>query len=144
MKVIALDAKRDVDPEKKSINGVEFWVAVSPYFFPDRLECQYEESAGTLRINVRYLDADEEAIPLADFKNELVGLFVGVHTKRLLGVDVRVDKHDIDRVRVLVADGIPAAINQAKTSHPKMRPNLDMALASIEAHGAEIAEAACA
>ncbi len=54
MKAIRLEAKRS--SEKKLIKGVEFRVALSPYFFPERVECSYNEETGCFVIDFKYLD----------------------------------------------------------------------------------------
>lgn len=140
MKLIALDVAREGDSTKETINGLDFFVSVSPYFFPDHLECEYKPGSGTLHILVRYPDS-EEAVPFRDVETEPIRLLVGRHSKRLLGVDVKVDTHNIDRVRLLVAQHVPAAIAEAKMSLPTMAQNLDSASASIRLHGEEIASA---
>ena len=47
MKAIRLEAERP--SEKKLIKGVEFRVALSPFFFPERVECFYNQETGQER-----------------------------------------------------------------------------------------------
>lgn len=109
MKSIQLQAERPTRTEK--ISGVEFLVGVSPYFFPDRLECNYDRAAGVFVITFRYLD-NEPVDETSDINDGLVDIRVGQHTRRIRSITVHAEKNSIDRVGVLVFDKIPEALGR--------------------------------
>jgi hypothetical protein len=133
--IISLTAKRAT--EKKVINGVEFWVTVSPYFLPDRLECGYEKNDGTYRICFRYLDNEQpEEYPV---KDELVDVYVGKHTGRVLSVVVHVDKNDIHHIEMLISDRAPKAIKGMHGTFSDLTINRLQVAEALAAHGKELA-----
>ncbi len=138
MKVINFDAQREFVTTEK-IKGVEFHVALSPYFFPDHLECHYDPDHGCLVIDFKYLD--EEAEQELERAHELVSLTVGKYSGKLLSVRVHVDRNDVDNVRMLVTDEVPKAIQEAGNRKPEMKDNFELAEDAIRQKGDEIAGA---
>lgn len=141
MKVIELNAEREATTE--NINGVDFDVAVSPYDFPEYLECGYREDEGLFVINFKYLDV-EPAIELPS--DAPVRLNVGKHTGRLLSIEIPVDRLGVDKVKMRVIETAVRAIEAARQQkpEPKSQSNYDAAQQAIREHEDEIAELATA
>lgn len=123
MKVIKLEAKREV--QKRRIRGVEFHVAVSPYFFPDRLECDYNPDSGCFKIDLKYLD-DEESV-IGPESDHIATLMVGRNSGKLLSVHFHVDRHKLDQIQMLITDELPKALELAKSKQPAMTDNYNIA-----------------
>jgi hypothetical protein len=136
MKIIELQADRKA--EKKVINGVEFLVSVSPYFFPERLECAYDPTEGTYAIAFRYLD-NEPAADSPAASDDLLDVNVGRHTGRVLSVVVHVDRNDIDRIGMMVTDHAPKALGSIRPSRPELIENYRMATDVLRRHRLEFA-----
>jgi len=141
MKVFELSAVRDATTE--TIKGVDFEVAVSPYAFPEYLECGYQESEGVFVIKFKYLDT-EPAIKLAS--DAVARLNVGKHTGRLLSLEIPVDRLGVDKIKMRVIETAVRAIESARQQkpEPKSRMNYDAATEAIREHEHEIAELATA
>jgi hypothetical protein len=139
MKAIQLDARRPVERER--IKGVEFLVAVSPYFFPDRLECDYDAHEGAYIIHFKYLDNEASAPSMRGYDN-IIDVQVGVHTGRVLSVRVHVDRHDVDQVRMLIVDRVPEAIREAAKANPQAQGNYQIAVGVITEHANELVDCA--
>jgi len=137
VKVINFEAKRRFVTTEK-IKGVVFHVALSPYFFPDHLECHYDPDHACLVIDFKYLD--EEAEQKLERAHELVSLTVGKYSGKLLSVRVHVDRYDVNNVRMLVTDAVPKAIQEAGNRKPEMKDNFKLAEEAIRQNQDEIAE----
>lgn len=126
MRVIQVEAEefcREARTEK--IHGVDFHVTLSPYFFPERLECGYDQDAGSYVIEFKYLD-NEPGCDQPD-QEGLVTLSLGRHTGRLLAVRIHVDRHEIKQIKMCVTDDVPKAIRQIENAKPDMRENYQAA-----------------
>lgn len=138
MKAIRLEAKRS--SEKKLIKGVEFRVALSPYFFPERVECSYNQETGCFVIDFKYLD-DEVGADVQPPSDGLVNLVLGQHTGRLLSIHIHVVQHDVDGIKMLVTDEAVRALEDVKQKRPEMAPNYDLVEEALREHKDEIAAA---
>jgi hypothetical protein len=123
MKVIRLEAKRKV--ETRPIRGVDFHVAVSPYFFPERLECDYRQDTGCFEINLKYLD--EEPSVVGPESDHIATLMIGRNTGKLLSVRFHVDDLKLDRIKMLISDELPKVLEIAKSQQPWMTANYKIA-----------------
>ena len=140
MKVIKLEARR-LDPKTEKIHGVEFRVALSPYFFPEHLECDYDEDTDSVVIHFRY--PDNELGKDHPDREGLVTLSIGEHTHRLLGVRIHVGRHDINRIRMLVTDNASKAIREFRDARPALKDleeNYEIAENALRDHGEQIAQ----
>lgn len=141
MKSISLEANRDAEgPRTEQIKGVEFRMAVSPYFFPQRLDCEHDESSGELTITLVY--PDQERGERVKDPSGLVELEIGIHTGRLLAVHIAVDKRGLDRVPMLVTEQAVQAIERLQDDDQPIRRNYQHAAKIFATHGTEIASAA--
>jgi hypothetical protein len=135
MKAIRLEARRE--PEREKIRGVEFWVAVSPYYFPEQLACDYDANTGTYIIKFKYLD-NEESVPSPKESDDLIGIEIGRHTGRLMAIRVHVDRHDLNRINMFVVDQIPKALEKASETRPDNAKNYRFAADAITSHASEL------
>lgn len=135
---INLVAKRETD--KEVINGIEFRVAVSPYFFPSMLECKYDNDSGQLVIDFKYLIGDDEPTESQGVPDPSVKVLVGKTTRRIQCVLVEVDSHDIDQVELFVTDSVATALDSLRSSAPGLQQNFIAAKSAFADHGSEIAK----
>lgn len=126
MKVIKLQLER-TEITKEIIKGIEFTVAASPFFIPDRLEHGYDPNTGCYVVNLKYLD--EEPIDSTTQSDGVVTLSFGIHTKRLMSVCFHVDRHDFDRITMIITDDIPRMLQSASRGRIPAQASLNYALA---------------
>lgn len=138
MKVIELDASKS--GKQEMINGVVFHVAVSPYFFPDSLECDYDSETGCLSIKFVYPDKEEGEKSRAS--DGMVTLFLGKNTGKLLSVDIDVDQHELNKIKMLVTDEVPEAIKRASKARSDLADIFEAAGNAIKENADSIAETA--
>lgn len=142
MKAIKLSANRwpqGMGPEL--IKGVRFQVAVSPYFFPERLECEYTPDHG-LVILFKYID-NETAEEEWTSPDQIVTLRAGKHSGRLLEAIVHVDKHNLDSVEMFLTDKLPLAIeNSLRAKKPELSENYRFAREAVSEYSHQIAQTA--
>jgi hypothetical protein len=103
MKEICMKLQRQI--EKKEINGVEFFVTVSPYMFPRSLRSSYNDEKGVLTIYFEYLNS-ELAQEVAG-QDGMIKMFAGAQTGRPEYLEIAVDDHDLDEVELTVSDETP-------------------------------------
>jgi len=126
MKQLTISAFRD-PPCQPLIQSLGIHVAMSPYFFPERLDCQYDPITGSLTINFRYLD-DEPAQGYVETRDPRVRVRQGKHTGRLLAVQVPVERHGIEHVQVMTSE-IAGAIERAASDQADPRRGANFRLA---------------
>jgi len=145
MKEILVQAQRLV--EKKWVNGVEFHVAVSPFLFPERLECEYLEDDGCLRIAFKYLDAGFEDAENQTDADGMLTMKIGKATGRILSVNIHVDRHDVDEVRMRVVDELnelpQTLLERSATLDPALQRNFQIAEEVLRQNLDEIRTAVC-
>lgn len=137
MKTIRLIAERKPQSEKKSIKGVDFNISLSPFYLPDRLRCDYDPQGGYLIIHFDYLD-DEPSVHVENGDN-LFDLEVGQFTGRIKAMKIKVDEHDLDKVKLQLKGRVNEALSHARDRSPEMAENYDIAKEVLEAHKDEVA-----
>jgi hypothetical protein len=125
---LTLTAFRDDSPTLETIQGLGINIALSPYFFPERLDCEYDPQQGSLIIHFRYMDREDPDV-LTQTPDPRVLIREAKHTRRLLEVHVPVDQHDIGGVQLQVTDQVQSAIEQAARQHRDPRSGASYALA---------------
>ena len=101
MKTIQLEATRTV--QKTIIRGVEFEVAMSPFDFPERLDCEYLPETGRLVVNFVYLDEEQSEV-----RHQIKGIaevVLGGQSGRVQAVEFLVDELNLDQVKLRVSEG---------------------------------------
>jgi hypothetical protein len=142
MKAIKLTPETsDRAMRNETIKGAEYRVAVSPYFFPERLECEYDRKSESYRLTFRYIDNEREATG-AKPTDASIEVKFGKHTKRLLSVIVHTKRLDQDRLRLLFTEIIPQILKQARSDNPALLESYRSIGAAIDAHREEIADCA--
>ncbi len=138
MKQIRIVAQRESNREM--INGIEFLVAVSPYFFPELLECNYDSDLGILTIEFKYLIGDDELDTSVKDDDPSVKVFVGSRTGRIQKIEVSVDTHDIDQVVLKVTSSVSGVFESLLKLDPELSQNFLAAKSAITDNGQAIAE----
>lgn len=138
MRSITLKATRKERMKTEVINGISFVVSLSPYFFPETIQCTYKAETGCLVINFKYIEDEPRERSQENFDYGMI--WVGKHTGKLLSIQIRVDKHDIDHVEMSVIDKAFDAIKYVQAKHPDMQDNYEAAEDALREHEKEIAD----
>ncbi|MCG8408525.1 MAG: hypothetical protein MI923_25265 [Phycisphaerales bacterium] len=139
MKKIELELARSVHKEK--IKGIEFLVAISPYFFPEYLRYGYDKDNGVFIFQFKYLDDANE--PRRKQSDNIVTLEIGQTTGRLLGIELQVDKHNVDNIKLRIVELASNAIERAeeRIESRELRSSYDALKESLREHENTISEA---
>ena len=133
---IIVEAER---PSRKMVmKGIEFSVALSPYFFPEYLECSYDESSGCLVIDLKYLDIEPQK-ETPEFDNQFISLYVGRFTGRLLSLMVKVDRNEVDKVHRVFAETIHEALNLVRGGNDDLEESYSEIEKALRDHKDDIA-----
>ena len=118
---------------REAINGVDYFVAPSPYFVPKRLEARYEPSDRSFHIDLKYLD-NEVAAAMVATKGKALEVRVGRHSKRVLSVLLRVDRGDLARIKAMLTEEVPQAIRVKAEQSPGLAEHYRVAARAITDH----------
>lgn len=115
LKIAPLEFNR---PARREVRGVSFEVYFSPYVVPTGVRGYYDDSLKRFLIEFRYLD--DEAVR-TERQDEHVSLRVGRRTRRLFGIEIDVDRLQVEAVRlsVTVGDRLASIVNEAIGKHEK-------------------------
>jgi hypothetical protein len=140
---IALARQARPTQRTRRINGMEFVVSTPPSYLPDGLAYEYNEESGMLRIDFKYLGDAEKGERMA--VDEKVSFVIGKHTKKLLAVEIHVDRRgeELHAVQMVVTDKVPKALQRVQAGSPVVKDNYGLAGSALREHGEAIASAVC-
>lgn len=117
------------DGETVKVRGVDLVIQISPLDAPKAVRGEYRPDRGVFRIEFKYPDREEgELVP----GPECVSLELGRHSRKLLGIEVAVDEHDLDAVRLVhrVFDKADLAVAHLRST--PQRPNARLNYGAID------------
>ncbi len=125
-------AALSVPPETETVRGVTVAVQISPYDRPLAFRGFHVPEEGVFRIEFKYCD-DEPCGPTRPI-DKLVSVRLGMHSEKLLSIDIAVDSFDLQRVTLWI-ERADAAVRQLRetVTRPSARLNygaVDRVLAS--------------
>ena len=113
----------EIDPEafqksvRKSRDGVEIIVGLSPYDMPDKVRSRYDDEREVFVIEFKYIGNGESRFP--DKQDETITLIVGEHSKRLYEIQVNVKRLQAKSVLIkLLPVGLSEAIDKLGKEYP--------------------------
>lgn len=136
MKTLWFKARRRPTTTKENVKGVSFHVAISPYYFPEAIQCQYDEHTGLYKIKFVYInDECEQEKEAVD--DGVIIIHEGQKSGKLTSVSVKVDRHNLDSIDMAITQ-LVEAIEHSVPRLEELRPNFEAVAQAIRDNKKEI------
>lgn len=86
--------------EHSESNGVHVTIMLSPYDIPEAVSGYHDDDLGRFVIEFRYLDDEPWR---REPRDEVLTIRIGRHTRRLFGIEIDVEKAEVDHVSMEIA-----------------------------------------
>lgn len=127
-------AAESFEPQRRSLDGIQIELAVSPYDVPDAVRGYINKDENNFVIEFRYLDDEAWKVTQLDSS---IALRLGTHTERLYGLEIdlaRLRNEPQVNIAFTIQDSLKKAPRTLRLRKPPADKSFKAASHAIDAH----------